>query len=144
GPPTGGAVPINTSTGGLPASFPRVDGVVLAIVPDGSGGWFLGGEFTAVGGLPRTNIAHVGPSLAVTPWNPGANSFVFRMVKSGSTLYVAGGFTTIGGQSRGRIAAVDASTGVVSAWNPNADGDVWGLAMSGSTIYVGGYFSHVG
>jgi hypothetical protein len=63
---------------------------------------------------------------------------------SGSTLYVGGSFTTMGGQTRNRIAAVDASSGVVASWNPNADNDVWGIAVSGSTVYVGGYFSQIG
>jgi len=59
---------------------------------------------------------------------------------SGSTVYVGGGFTSVGGQARNRLAALDASTGNATSWNPNADSWVNALAVSGSTVYVGGEF----
>jgi len=40
---------------------------------------------------------------------------------SGSTLYVGGFFTSIGGQVRTGIAALDAATGTVTDWNPSAN-----------------------
>jgi hypothetical protein len=63
---------------------------------------------------------------------------------SGSTVYAGGGFTSIGGQARNRIAALDATAGTATAWNPNASGSVWALAVSGSTVYAGGYFTSMG
>ena len=54
GPATGGGVPLDASTAAPLGNFPKVAGVVRAIVPDGSGGWYLGGSFTSVGGLPGT------------------------------------------------------------------------------------------
>ena len=48
GPSTGSFVAIDSSTGTRDASFPKVAGSVFAIVSDGSGGWFIGGTFTAV------------------------------------------------------------------------------------------------
>ena len=41
---------------------------------------------------------------------------------SGSTVYAGGGFTSIGGQARNSIAALDATTGAATAWDPNASG----------------------
>src|SRR5258708_10670004 len=35
------------------ASFPSVNGTVYAIVPDGLGGWYMGGDFSSVAGQPR-------------------------------------------------------------------------------------------
>jgi predicted small secreted protein len=54
------------------------------------------------------------------------------------------GFTSIGGQKRNYIAALDATTGKATDWNPNADSYVATLAINGSTIYVGGYFTSIG
>ena len=57
---------------------------------------------------------------------------------SGSTVYAGGAFTSIGGQARNYIAALDAATGAATAWNPNANDRVHALAVSGSTVYAGG------
>src|SRR5688572_3472744 len=70
GPATGGGVPIDVASGALPPSFPKVDGIVHAVASDGAGGWYIGGAFTAVGGLPRVNLAHVASNLSVTAWSP--------------------------------------------------------------------------
>jgi hypothetical protein len=50
----------------------------------------------------------------------------------------------MGGQLRGNIAALDASTGLATAWNPGADNPVLALAVSGSTVYAGGQFTSIG
>ena len=63
---------------------------------------------------------------------------------SGSTVYAGGTFSSIGGQSRNRIAALDASTGDATAWDPNASNAVFALAVSGSTVYAGGDFTTIG
>ena len=55
-------------------------------------------------------------------------------------MYVGGIFSTIGGQSRNRIAAVDASTGLATSWDPSASNRVSALAVSGATVYAGGSF----
>ncbi|MBU0975354.1 hypothetical protein KJ918_01020, partial [Patescibacteria group bacterium] len=76
--------------------------------------------------------------------NPNANSHVSTLTVSGSTVYVGGGFTTIGGQSRNFLAALDTTSGNATAWNPNANSQVSTIAVSGSIVYVGGNFSTVG
>ncbi len=70
GPRTGGGALIDAGSGVVLPGFPQVTGVVSAIASDGSGGWYIGGQFTSVGGVARSNLAHVGPDLAVTAWNP--------------------------------------------------------------------------
>lgn len=148
GPRTGSAVPINASTGQLPANFPEVNGSVFAVTPDGSGGWYIGGWFTSVGGQPRNNLAAIDADGNVTGWNPGADSYVFALTRIGSTVYLGGSFYTVGGQTRYNLAAVDVS-GNVTGWNPGAynlgfPGAVYALASSGSIIYIGGRFDYVG
>ena len=121
-PATGGALVFDTSTGAARHPYPKVIGTIRAAAPDGSGGWYLGGTFTAVRGQPRHNLAHLDAGGNLTGWNPSANGEVRALAVSGGTVYAGGGFTIIGGQARNNIAALDATTGVASAWNPSANG----------------------
>src|SRR6185503_17423578 len=65
GPRNGGAGLLDATTGDPVAVWPAVNGDVYCTIPDGSGGWYIGGIFTTVGGLPRDNIAHVLPNGSV-------------------------------------------------------------------------------
>ena len=147
GPRTGGLGALATTDGAVDHNFPPVTGKVWAIQSDGAGGWFIGGTFTAVGGLARTNLAQIDSSGAVTAWAPAANSTVYALALSGTTLYAGGGFTAItpaGGSAttRNRLAALTtADTGSLAAWDPNADDTVNALAVSGHTVYAGGGFT---
>src|SRR5690242_1637780 len=59
GPHTGGAAVLDVTTGTVPGDPPEVHGTVLAVAPDGAGGWYLGGLFDRVGEAARQNLAHV-------------------------------------------------------------------------------------
>jgi hypothetical protein len=63
---TGAGVPLDAVSGVAVPGFPRVAGQVHAVVPDGNGGWYIGGAFTSVAGLPRANLAHVLVSALTT------------------------------------------------------------------------------
>jgi hypothetical protein len=64
----------------------------------------------------------------------------------GSTVYVGGAFTTIGGVSRQRLARVRVSDGaVLSTFNAGSiSGQVRDLALGGGRLWVAGAFSQVG
>lgn len=145
GPHTGSGVPVDATTGAASRIYPRVDGTVLAVVADGSGGWFIGGNFLTVGGLPRSRLAHILASGQLdTQWQATANTNVTKMVLAQGTLYVAGDFTSLSGNNRNHLGALDATTGDVLDWDPNPHGNVGGLAFLDNTIYFGGDFTHVG
>ena len=146
GPNTGRGVGIDSSTGNTISGFPYVNGNILAVISDRSGGWYISGDFTSVGGVVRNYIAHINADKSVDSWNPNADNSVRALVMSpdGSTIYAGGYFTIIGGQTRNRIAALDASTGNAKSWNPNADNAVWALALAGSNVYAGGIFTTMG
>ena len=72
------------------AGFPAVDGDIHAVISDGAGGWFIGGSFANVGGLPRARLARINADLSVHPWNPGPNNTVYCLHRSGSTVYIGG------------------------------------------------------
>ena len=72
------------------------------------------------------------------------NSGVTSFAVSDSTVYVGGWFTTVAGQGRSYIAALDASTGLVTPWNPGADLPLSSMIAHGSIVYAGGNFSGIG
>ncbi|MBK9420955.1 MAG: T9SS type A sorting domain-containing protein [Flavobacteriales bacterium] len=143
-----GPKPVSITTGTLSGTFPRVgdDGSVGAAIPDGAGGWILGGNFAQIGDQARTNLAWVDAAGAVKSLNLGMQpspSNVFALALDGNTLYVGGSFTAIGGQPRSRIAAVDLNTGLVTPWNPGASETVQSLCIRGGSLYVGGGFTTI-
>lgn len=147
GPDSGAAGVFDLSTGEAKRGFPKIEGSVLAAVPDGAGGWFVGGAFTNIGPVVRTNLAHVLADNSVDPnWTPHLNGVCRSMVSAGGQLYIGGAFTRVASTTRNRLAAVHPVTGAVSTWNPNAGNVVNILALddTGTTLYVGGNFTTVG
>src|SRR5258708_1343901 len=64
--PNGAA--LSTSTGQPDQTYPKIaDGVVHAVLSDGAGGWYVGGDFSKVGGVPRNRIAHILSNQTVDP-----------------------------------------------------------------------------
>ena len=58
---------------------------------------------------------------------------------------MGGFFTTIGVQTRNRVAKLNSSDGSADiTWNPNSNNAIAGIAISGSDVYVGGFFSVIG
>jgi hypothetical protein len=144
-----------TDTTGLPnTAYAKPNGTVRAVASDGSGGWYIGGDFTTVGGVTRKRLARINSDGSLHDWNPDIfnNGVVNAIAVSGSTVYVGGSFTIAGSSLRNRIAALNAdATGSTAAdgspyltsWNPNANNTVNTIAVSGGTVYIGGYFTTV-
>lgn len=145
---TGQAALLSATTGTYDANFPKIDGIVYATIPDGNGGWFIGGDFTEIAGIARSRIAHILSDNSVDPnWNPGANNRVlsFALTPDKKTLFVAGGFTTIAGNSVSNIAAISAVNGqMVSNWAISADYEIISISLLGNILYVGGGFANIG
>ena len=81
-----------------------------------------------------------------TAFNPNLNGQALAVAAApdGSRIYVGGEFTSVGGVSRSRIAALNPTTGaLISSFNARADGPVKALAATASTVYVGGLFTRV-
>jgi hypothetical protein len=149
--PTGGGVVVPSGGTGEPnpASFLHVVGTVEAVAADGVGGWFVGGEFSRVGAVARNGLAHIRADGSVDPlWNPapsgGSEGYVGALAVSGATVYVAGDFTKIGGQSRTRLAALNLATGAATGWNPSPDRSVQDIVATPTRVYVAGFFSTIG
>ena len=79
-------------------------------------------------------------------FNPSASSGVTSIiVQADGRILVAGTFTTIGGQTRRRIARLDPATGLADSFDPNANNDVWSIAVQGDgSVLAGGDFTSIG
>jgi len=140
GPATGSAVVIDGS-GQVDNSLPQVDGSVYSVVADGAGGWYLGGEFSAVGGVARTNLAHIDSSGSLSSWNPLTDGPVYCLAPAAAGgLYIGGAFSSVNGVGRPYLAEIATTDGSLTSWDPQATGIVRDLVLSGTTLYVGGEF----
>ncbi|MFO1421385.1 MAG: Ig-like domain repeat protein [Candidatus Competibacteraceae bacterium] len=144
-----------TGTGTPTANWARAGypGSIFALTRDSAGRTYVGGNFAIVDGVERKNLLRFNADGSLdTTWYPagGANNTVNALaLDSSNNVYVGGAFTTLGGQTRNRLARV-ASTGAVDTWYPaggivDTNGVVNALALdSSSRLYVGGYFSTLG
>ncbi|MEN9405364.1 MAG: hypothetical protein RLY47_323 [Candidatus Parcubacteria bacterium] len=120
---------------------------IYASVPDGEGGWYIGGSFTNVGTTTQPRLAHITSSgvldSAFDPDIDNATVFALALSPDGSTLYAGGQFNSVeNGTVRDYVAAFDTTDGSVTAFDPSAGATVFALALSsdGGTLYMGGDF----
>lgn len=152
--------PVQTFSDAPDPAAPDVTGeAVMAVVPDGSGGWYLAGDFTAVGGMARANLARVvvdtasGALVVDEAWAPATDGVVNALALHGDTLYAGGSFTSVSGRSgkteRIGLAAFNA-VGDVTDWNPDLERETTvraiavGQDVPSSAIFVAGDFSRIG
>src|SRR5207237_6996317 len=107
---------------------PNANGAVRVVVMQPDDKILLGGDFTSLapnGGaaVTRNHIARLNPDGSLdTAFNPNAGNNVYSIAVQADGKIVAGGtFSTIGGQTRTRMARLDAVTGAADSFNPNAN-----------------------
>ncbi|WP_190300464.1 MBG domain-containing protein [Rufibacter hautae] len=142
----GPAALLSTTSDVPDRTFPIVEGFVYVSIPDGSGGWYLGGSFSyEVAGETRSSLAHVLPNHTFDPgFDAQPDRDVQKLILSGSTLYTSGSFTQIGGENRNYLAALSASTGKATTWAPQPDNYVADIELYESTLFVSGSFAQIG
>ena len=151
GPATGCAVPFSATSAQPQQPFVRLAGNVNVVVPDGAGGWFVGGQFRGFAAPPQRNLVHILAGGTLAPWSPDPDSEVFALALSGSTLYVGGRFEHLGGAARFKIGAVSTSSGLATAFDPSPpkpSSSSWpfirSLAVAPGAVYAGGFFLSIG
>lgn len=140
----GAGLPFDTTTGSADESFPTIDGDLYTVAADGAGGWYLGGNFRAVGGQVRNNLAHVLADNSIGAWAPEPDGTVRTLVLADGSVFVGGEFTHVGGAARPFLARLDAETGLTSTWAPEPDSSVRKLVREAGTLYVLGGFRAIG
>ena len=82
---------------------------------------------------------------ALLPFDAGADGDVFRVVKSGDHVFIAGDFLNVGGLPRRGVAKLVATTGAaVSAFNAQMNSGARAIALGATSLYVGGGFGQAG
>lgn len=113
---------------------------VVAVMPDG--GTLLGGTFSTVNGVPRSNLARLLPDGSLDlAWHADADGTVSSIaVSSGNEIFVGGYFFNVSGASRYNIAKLDALGNVDPTWNPGSSGTgIVALALDNTGyLYVSG------
>ena len=128
--------------------LPEVEGGrIRAIVSDNAGGWFIGGDFTSVGGHSVSRLAHVTAGGSVdTAFAPSPSAAIQSLEFDGTHVYAGGNFQSIGGQSTIRnLAKLNPADGsVVSAFDAPDQATVRALLHDGTSLYAGGSFVTAG
>ena len=137
---------VDTQSGNQTAAV-RADGIITSAAPDGDGGWFIAGGFTAVDGSPRAHLAHIRADGSLDPawtpslWAPRKPNYTYAtLVAASGRVYVAGPFEKVNGEARGNVVALDARTGeLVEPWDTRVEAvdSITALAVAGSRLYVG-------
>jgi len=158
GPRNGHGTELNATTAARIPAFDdfkfAVWGDVHAAIPDGEGGWYIGGDFDAIGIGGRMKIARIRSDGSVHSWDTAQVPWgaVRALALHNNKLYVGGSFTDVRvpgetGTTRNRLFSYDLSTSPaqVTSWDPDLDNDVYGLEVdSDGNLYAVGMFTLVG
>src|SRR5438552_4006219 len=134
--------------GTLDTAFnPNANDIVWSMALQVDGKILVGGNFTGIGGQTRNRIARLNPDGTLdTAFNPNANNIVDSIAVQADGKVLAGGLfhgtNSIGGQTRNRIARLDATTGLADSFNPNANNEVHTIVVQADgKILAGGDFN---
>lgn len=154
---------VDTRSGALHRWNPKANGTVRALeVNAGRTAVYVGGDFSAIGGISASKLALVDLASGRIDrrFRSAVRGRVRTIVLAGGTLYVGGDFTSVGGKTRAKVAALDPVTGTLLDWAPPAlgggrylgntgvptpsapSGNVYALAVppDGGRVYVAGDF----
>ncbi|WP_199424896.1 LamG domain-containing protein [Actinotalea solisilvae] len=97
--------------------------------------------------VPRTHMLayNLTTGALIASFNPNINGQVRDLALSpdGTTLYAAGQFTSVNGQTRYRTAAFNAATGALTSWRPVVNSTVAAIGVSSTQVFLGGSFTSV-
>lgn len=129
-------------------AFPLVNGTIHAIEPDGSGGYFVGGNFSQANGVAtHKNLFHILPNGQIDlNFVPRPNDKVLALAKSGDMLYVGGTFTQIDGRNLPNLARLNLNQNGAADnnWQPAPNQAVNTIALlPGGTVVAGGDFTQI-
>jgi hypothetical protein len=141
---SGSGVVLDNATGIHDGTWPVLSGNVYAVVPDGNGGWYVGGSIYTVDNVDYGNLVHLLPNKTLDKnWKPNPLGSVRALALDNGVLYIGGYFLTIANESRKYAAAIDLTTGALTAWAPAPNNYVSELSVGDNAVYMAGGFSKI-
>jgi hypothetical protein len=129
---TSSIVGIDINTGAVnTTAFPFANRAIRTAIPDGTGGYYIGGDFSTMNGYKKIGLAHIKNDHTLDQsWdiniNDGAGVYALLLSVTGDTLWVGGTFSSIGGVAKDKVAAIKVSTRtVLGSWGPGAINKNW-------------------
>ncbi|MBX7223761.1 MAG: hypothetical protein K1Y36_27855 [Blastocatellia bacterium] len=129
---------------------PNANNQVSTIAMQVDGKILVGGPFAVIGGQTRNRIARLNPDGTLdTLFDPNASTVASTIntitVQVDGKILVGGTFTTIGGQTRNRLARLNFDGTLDPVFDPNVGNTVQTVAVqSDGKILVGGSFASLG
>ena len=130
----------NPDVGGVRSPF-----VFSTVQADGK--IVIGGNFTTVGGVGRTNLARLNADGTLDPgFNPNADDWILStVVQADGKIIVGGFFTTVAGTPRNNLARLNPDGTLDTGFDPDANGFILSTALqSDGRIIIGGSFNAIG
>jgi hypothetical protein len=103
---------------------------------------YVGGDFTAIAGVPRVCHAALDTaSAAATPWNSGPSATCYALAPAG--LLADGAPEIVYAAGRGGVEVLDGVTGAHKSWYPAGFGPAYAVVVGGPDLFAGGAFGLV-
>lgn len=137
-------IPVNGVGAWINKGVPGTNGIVEVIANNGSGEFYVGGEFTNVSGISANNLAKYSKDGGWEALGDGTNGRVNAIsFDTNGNIYVGGDFSQIDGVSASNIAVWNGSNW--SGLGSGTDGPVSAIGVaSNNSVYVGGAFQSAG
>jgi uncharacterized delta-60 repeat protein len=122
---------------------------VRGLAVDDVGRIYISGYFTRVDNAVRTYLARLqntSDGALDTAWNPAPNSAIYPILLRPEGLYIAGGFSSVGGGSQSSLARISTTTGNLdTGWKPTFTGGGIGALVGADahSILISGAFTAV-
>ena len=123
-------------------TYSGTDSGVYAIVADGNGSVYVGGDFTAVYNVGARGIAKWNGTTWSTVGSGLGNGQIEGLAISGTDLYAAGVFESVGGVAARNIAKWNGTAWSAMGSGVGGQSTSWAhaVAVAGTTVYAGGDF----
>lgn len=152
---TGGGALFYSTSDQPDLNFPKFNGNVWASTPDGSGGFYVYGDFYRESELPQARNFRIEHILANNTFDANfslpvtGNGITYLFFYKG-ILYIGcwlGIAPTVNGQQLAKLSGLNVSTKTLVTWLPSiieANSQIDRIFASGSTLYFIGKFNEVG
>jgi hypothetical protein len=136
---------VSAATGAADSSWaPTPGGTCTSIARDVLAGLTYAGARNGFGLKFIKAYDDAGAATSFSLEATGGTGDVTAITLGSTSIFVAGGFTAIGGVSRSFLAALTYSGNVSLDWDPSSNaGGVFAFILSGQTLYVGGPFTSI-